>query len=766
MAETIRGINVVIGAETTGLSKALSDVNKKSRDIQSELRQVDRLLKLDPTNTELLAQKQKLLGDAVQNTSDKLNRLKSVQEQVNRQFERGEISEGQYRAFQREVVKTEQELAKLESQLQDTAPDFKKLGDEAEKASDRIKRAGESVKNVGEKLSVGVTAPIAGVAAAATAASNELSRDLARLATNAEQAGVSMGIVDEAMREVYAITGEVDSSIEGLSNLMASGFDDDKLTPAMEALAGAAIKFSDTLKFEGLADGLQETLATGEAIGPFAELLERSGVALDGFNTGLQEAIANGTQQNYVLEQLAQLGLTETYQAYQENNAAMIENAKASYDLQTSLSQLGEAIAPLLTALAEMATQALAVFTSFDEGTQKTILVIAGLAAALGPVLVILGQVISAVSSFGPVLSALTGPVGIVVAAIAGLVAGLIYLYNTNEDVRNALNVAWEWLKDAAQTIFEAIKEFWAEWGDEILTFFQQTWEILKSVFETEFGIISEIVIFIFGEIKQFWDKWGSTITEAFQNLFEILTISFETTFNSIKNVIETAFNAIREFWDRWGATIITLFKGIWNNTKIVIETAVGVISNIIKLFLSALKGDWQGAWEAVKGIAESIWYGIQNMFANVYETMTSIGKDIVQGMIDGIKSMASKAIDTAKDLASKVANSVKGFFKISSPSRLMMEYGGYIGEGLAIGIKNSVAEVQRQAARLSEAVSSSTTQTTSVDIPVGSVSSSSRPGTIIQNVTIQSPTPLSPSETARQLQRTSRQLAMEWGLS
>lgn len=153
-------------------------------------------------------------------------------------------------------------------------------------------------------------------------------------------------------------------------------------------------------------------------------------------------------------------------------------------------------------------------------------------------------------------------------------------------------------------------------------------------------------------------------------------------------------------------------------------------------------------------------------MFANVYETMTSIGKDIVQGMIDGIKSMASKAIDTAKDLASKVANSVKGFFKISSPSRLMMEYGGYIGEGLAIGIKNSVAEVQRQAARLSEAVSSSTTQTTSVDIPVGSVSSSSRPGTIIQNVTIQSPTPLSPSETARQLQRTSRQLAMEWGLS
>lgn len=103
MAETIKGINVVIGAETTGLSKALSDVNKKSRDIQSELRQVERLLKMDPSNTELLAQKEKLLGDAVSNTRSKLESLKSVQEQINQQFKNGDITEGQYRAFQEKL---------------------------------------------------------------------------------------------------------------------------------------------------------------------------------------------------------------------------------------------------------------------------------------------------------------------------------------------------------------------------------------------------------------------------------------------------------------------------------------------------------------------------------------------------------------------------------------------------------------------------------------------------------------------------------------
>ncbi|WP_336078526.1 phage tail tape measure protein [Paenibacillus sp. 203] len=117
MAETIKGINVVIGAETTGLSAALSDVNKRSKDLQGELKQVEKLLKLDPGNTELLAQKQKILTDAVANTSDKLNTLRAAQQQVNEQFARGDITEGQYRAFQRELVQTEQELKKLQNSL-------------------------------------------------------------------------------------------------------------------------------------------------------------------------------------------------------------------------------------------------------------------------------------------------------------------------------------------------------------------------------------------------------------------------------------------------------------------------------------------------------------------------------------------------------------------------------------------------------------------------------------------------------------------------
>ena len=103
----IKGLTIAINGETTGLDKALSGVNKKSKDLQGELKEVERLLKLDPGNTELLGQKQKLLSDSIANTKKKLDTLKTSAQQAQEQLERGEISEEQFRALQREVVKTD-----------------------------------------------------------------------------------------------------------------------------------------------------------------------------------------------------------------------------------------------------------------------------------------------------------------------------------------------------------------------------------------------------------------------------------------------------------------------------------------------------------------------------------------------------------------------------------------------------------------------------------------------------------------------------------
>ena len=141
------------------------------------------------------------------------------------------------------------------------------------------------------------------------------------------------------------------NAIEGLNNLLSAGFDGSQLDAITDHLLGASIKWKDTLKFEGLADGLQETLATGKAIGPFAEMLERSGVKLEHFDAGLAKATKSGKQQQYVLDYLAKYSLVDVKNAYEKNNKTLVESAKASFEYQDTLAQLSKKTEPILTSI-------------------------------------------------------------------------------------------------------------------------------------------------------------------------------------------------------------------------------------------------------------------------------------------------------------------------------------------------------------------------------------------------------------------------------
>jgi len=172
MAGSIKGITIEIGGNTQPLIKALEQVNTKSRDLQSELRQVEKLLKLDPTNVALVAQKQKILTEAVENTTAKLKTLKTAEQQAQEQFKKGEISEEQYRALQREIVKTEQDLKGYETQL-------KEVGDESKKTADATTAIGNKADDSAKKtkgFSASAAVGFAAIAAAATAAVAVVSR--------------------------------------------------------------------------------------------------------------------------------------------------------------------------------------------------------------------------------------------------------------------------------------------------------------------------------------------------------------------------------------------------------------------------------------------------------------------------------------------------------------------------------------------------------------------------------------------------------------
>jgi hypothetical protein len=121
MASRIQGITVEIGGDTTKLSKALQGVNGEIKNTQTQLKDVQRLLKLDPSNTELLSQKQRLLKDAIGETKEKLETLKTAQEQAKKQLEEGTLGQDKYDALQREIIETEEELRRLQQEAATTS---------------------------------------------------------------------------------------------------------------------------------------------------------------------------------------------------------------------------------------------------------------------------------------------------------------------------------------------------------------------------------------------------------------------------------------------------------------------------------------------------------------------------------------------------------------------------------------------------------------------------------------------------------------------
>ncbi len=202
MASTIKGLTIEIGGDTGPLTKALSGVTGTAKSLQSELRQIDRLMKLDPKNTDLAAQKQKVLAESVENTKKKLETLKEAEKQVQAQFERGEIGEDQYRALQREVIKTEEDLKKLEKQFRDTADSSKAFSDKMETAGKKLQGIGGGMTDAGKNLSMKVTAPVVALGTAAVKSSIDFESAFAGVEKTVDATGQEFEMLEKGIRDM------------------------------------------------------------------------------------------------------------------------------------------------------------------------------------------------------------------------------------------------------------------------------------------------------------------------------------------------------------------------------------------------------------------------------------------------------------------------------------------------------------------------------------------------------------------------------------
>ena len=784
MANRIKGITVEINGDTTKLSKALESVNKNIKSTQTQLKDVEKLLKLDPSNTELLSQKQKLLADAVSSTKDKLATLKTAAEQANAALAKGDITQEQYDALQREIIETEQELRNLQTEADKTNTAFAKIG----AAGEVMQNVGDKISGAGEKL-LPVTAGITALGTAAVKTGADFDAAMSKVAAVSGATGDDLQALRDKAREMgsqtkfsaseaaeamnyMAMAGwkteDMLSGIEGIMNLAAASGEDlattsDIVTDALTAFgltAADSAHFADvlaaassnantnvsmmgeTFKYAApVAGSLGFSVEdTAEAIGLMANAGIKStqaGTSLRSIMTALagevkfcgesigeveiQTTNADGSMRELsdILAdcRVAFAGLSESEQASAAQalvgknamsgflalmNAAPADIEKLSGAISdcdgTSLSMaetMQDNLAGQLTILKSQLEELAISFSDIlmpairsivshiqglvdklnqlDPQTKETIVKIALVAAALGPMLIVLGKTISGVGSvlslvskapaaIGAVkggITAVTGALGVslgtilaVVAAIAALVAAFMHLWKTNEDFKNNILGIWEQIKSTFSNLTQGITDRINALGFNFESFtdmMKAAWDALcnllapvfEGVFQNIANIFSEISGIILGLLDVFiglftgnWDQLWNGVKGVFSSIWNYIVSTFTNILNTLKGIADVVLGWFGTSWNEVWTSIKDFFVNIWTSIS---TFFTGIITGIRDFFVNI----WTGIYTFFSNIFNAIYTVVSTVFQAIYNTIMTVWNGIyetIKPLLDAFK--------------------------------------------------------------------------------------------------------------------------------
>ena len=582
----------------------------------------------------------------------------------------------------------------------------------------KLQGVGTKMKSVGGGMSTFMTAPLLASLGVATKGTEEFRGDLSKLEQNARDAGLGTDVVRDSMVRLSGVSNETDSNVEALSNLLATGFDKQGLTQTMDALSGAVIKFPDTLKIEGLADGLQETLATGKAIGPFAEMLDRLGINQDKFNQGLAEAKAKGEEQNYILQTLADSGLSKVNEGYRENNKELVKSQESQQKFQQTLADLGTTLQPIMTSVTNLFQKLIEKFNSLSPTAQKIVIVVAAIAAAIGPLLVVAGSLVTIIGAVGGAMLGWIALGAIVVVAIAALVIAIVTHWDTIKaktlaiwgSVKEWLIGAWNGIKTTAITVFNAVKSFLLNIWTSIKTTVSNVVMGLVDSIQTAWSNFKSNTQGVFNALKQIlsgiWTAIKNVVVGAVLLLVDLVTGDFQglkehavAIFNNLKDAASNIWNGIKSLISNLVKILVNGVKTAWNGLKTATSKVWNAIkssvSNIVSNLKSAVTEKFQALKNAVgekmtaaKNKITEIWNSAKDFLENI--DLFSIGADIINGLIRGIGSVAGDLWKKVKGIAGGIKDKLTGVLKIHSPSRVMRdEVGVHIVGGVIQGMEN-----------------------------------------------------------------------------
>ncbi len=809
MANNIKGITIELNGETTKLDKAIKETSQNSRSLRNELREVEKQLKFDPKNTELLAQKQKILSESVKETGNKLDILKEAEKQVQEQFKKGEASEAQYRAIQREVINTENELKKLRTEA---ATSNSALNDVAEAAG----KISEKTGALGNAL-MPVTAGIGALAAGSVASFNEIDGGYDTIITKTGATGETLDSLQHSMDEVFGsiptdaetagiAIGEVNTRFgllgEDLENLsqqfiefaqingtdLNSSIDNtDKILKMFGVDASQAGNvlglLTDTGQKTGLSmDTLYSQLETNGAalkdmglgitesvnlLGQFETSGVNSSVALAGLRKAQQNAVKDGKSLSQALtetvaniqnaadeteaaqiatELFGKKGGPELAQAIREGRFSVedLQGSLESYgstvddtfnatldpadQMKTSLNNLKlagadlagvgmEMLQPMLEKITGKVKEVTEWFRNLDDGQKQQVIRMLAVAASIAPALLGFSKLSGGISTAAKwlvnlkgkiagagglkaALAGLVSPVTVVIAIIAALAAGFIYLYKTNDAFREKVNSLVETLK----TKFGEVKEKIEPLIESIKTGFQNLMQLLQPVFENILEFITAVVSGIVAaapsilEAVQGVISFITNIVQAFialfngdlDGFFSYIKAALESAIGVVTSIIDAAVTFFKTFISEFGDNLKTIFEGIWTAITTIFQ-AVGTwfserfqeaYDGIVQIFSSV--GEWfaarwadicqvfadvkgwfsekfTDAWESIKGVFNDWGNFFSGLWDTISSTFTDLGTNIGEAIGGAVKSGINGVIGFIEDTINDAIGIING---------------------------------------------------------------------------------------------------------
>lgn len=741
-SSTIKGLTVEIGGDTTKLGKALKDIESKSRSLSKELGDINKLLKMDPGNTDLLAQKQEVLAQAVETTAKKLETLREAEKDVQKQFAAGKVSEEQVRALQREIVTTENKMKGYQKAAQQTAETLERLGDGSANVGDDLNDTGDgakkSAKNLdkfadaaedADKASSGLGATLGGalktglaaVSAVTTAAiagltaAAESTREYRTEMTKLDVAFTDSGHTAQAARNAYTETvgvlGETDQAVEAANHLA-------KLTQTEEQLAhwtgdilpGVFATFGASLPIEGLTEAANETAKVGQVTGPLADALNWAGVSEEKFNEQLAKCTGEQERQALITETLVDL-YGDASAAYSEANAEVIRANKANDAWMQSMAGIGAVVEPIITDVkmlgASLLSEAVPGVTSLATAFRGLLSGDLGAAADFGAAFS--GLITGLVEKLTAALPAVAQMGLSLVTTLAGsLMEQFPTLLATGGQLLQQLlsGIALN-LPNVAQTALNAIGGFVQSLQVNLPLVLAKGRDILlnlaNGIREALPGLVSQGLDIIMNFAQTIYDNAPTLIQTGFDvlsNLVSGVMSCLPDLIAKVPEIISTFANTIN---DNFPTILAKGAQLLWQIITGLLSAIPDLVANIPKIItaivdvweafnwlnlgrkaITALKDGILKMVGAVKTAGEKIVTGAVNVVRNLPTNLANLGKTAVTNLGGALSAGVTAVKNGAMTIFNGVLNTIKGL-----PSKLLS-----VGKDLVRGLWNGISDM------------------------------------------------------------------------